>query len=161
MSKIPTPPYVSVYCSQNVAWSSCFSFKLLCAIAFTLQSGADTCRTPETREKKYNIEVKWSATSHGGTWRDRRYSSHTFLTSALEEGEWSASRPGRVLRPKKEPPVPTVQETGWAPEPVCTHRLEEKSPTSARDRTNTITNIFILAVTINSTYYVRKSKNKN
>jgi hypothetical protein len=27
------------------------------------------------------------------------------LTSALDGGEWSASRPGR-LHPKKEPPVP-------------------------------------------------------
>jgi hypothetical protein len=27
------------------------------------------------------------------------YSSHSFLTSALDEGEWSASRPGRALRP--------------------------------------------------------------
>jgi hypothetical protein len=38
---------------------------------------------------------------------DRRYSSYSFLTSALE---WSASRPGRALPPGKEPPVPTVQE---------------------------------------------------
>jgi hypothetical protein len=41
--------------------------------------------------------------------RDRRYSSYSFLTSALEGGEWSASRPGRALPPDKEPPVPTVQ----------------------------------------------------
>jgi hypothetical protein len=49
---------------------------------------------------------------------DRRYSSYCFLTSALGGGEWSASRPGRALHPGKEPPVPTVQEAGWAPEPV-------------------------------------------
>jgi hypothetical protein len=30
---------------------------------------------------------------------------HIFLTSALAEGEWSASRPGRFT-PEKEPPVP-------------------------------------------------------
>jgi hypothetical protein len=52
---------------------------------------------------------------------DRRYSSYSFLTSALEGGEWSTSRPGPAL-----PPVPTVQEAGWAPEPVWTQRLEEK-----------------------------------
>jgi hypothetical protein len=57
----------------------------------------------------------------------RRYSSYAFLTSELEGGEWSASRPGRALPPWKEPPVPTVQEAGWAPEPVWTWRLEEKS----------------------------------
>jgi hypothetical protein len=49
---------------------------------------------------------------------DRRYSSYRFLTSALEGGEWSASRPGRALPPGKEPPVPTVQEAGWASAPV-------------------------------------------
>jgi hypothetical protein len=54
---------------------------------------------------------------------DRRYSSYTFLTSALEGGEWSASRPGRALPPGKELPVPIVQEAGWAPEAVWTQRL--------------------------------------
>jgi hypothetical protein len=61
---------------------------------------------------------------------DRRYSSYSFLTSALEGGEWSASRPGRALPPGKEPPVPIVQEAGWAPEPVWTQRLEERSSAS-------------------------------
>jgi hypothetical protein len=56
---------------------------------------------------------------------DRRYSSYSFLTSTLEGGEWSAARPGRALPPGKEPPVPIVQEAGWAPEPVWTQRLEE------------------------------------
>jgi hypothetical protein len=66
---------------------------------------------------------------------DRRYSSYSFLTWALEGGEWSASRPGRALPPGKEPPVPTVQEAGWVPEPVWTQRLEEKSSASVADRT--------------------------
>jgi hypothetical protein len=64
---------------------------------------------------------------------DRRYSSYSFLTSALEGGEWSASRPGRALLPGKEPSVPIVQEAGWAPEPVWTQRLEEKSYASVGD----------------------------
>jgi hypothetical protein len=51
----------------------------------------------------------------------------TFLTLALEGGEWSASRPGRALPPGEEPPVPTVQEAGWAPEPVWTQKAEENS----------------------------------
>jgi hypothetical protein len=37
-----------------------------------------------------------------------------------------ASRPGRALPPGKGPPVPIVQEAGWASEPVWTQRLEEK-----------------------------------
>jgi hypothetical protein len=58
---------------------------------------------------------------------ERRYSSYSFSTSALDGGEWSASRPGRALAPGKVPPVPIVQEAGWTPEPVWTQRVEEKS----------------------------------
>jgi hypothetical protein len=49
------------------------------------------------------------------------------LLMTLDGGERSASRPGRALLPGKGPPVPIVQEAGWAPEPVWTQRLEEKS----------------------------------
>jgi hypothetical protein len=35
---------------------------------------------------------------HGGAWWERRYSSYSFSTSALDGGEWSASRPGRGER---------------------------------------------------------------
>jgi hypothetical protein len=59
---------------------------------------------------------------------ERMYSSYSFTTSALDGAEWSASRPGRALPPGKGPPVPIVQEAGWASEPVWTERLEEKSP---------------------------------
>jgi hypothetical protein len=48
-------------------------------------------------------------------------------TSVLDGGVWSASLPGRVLPPGKGPPIPIVQEAGWAPEPVWTQRLQEKS----------------------------------
>jgi hypothetical protein len=58
---------------------------------------------------------------------ERRYSSYSFTTSA--------SRPGRALPPRKGPPVPIVQEAGWAPEPVLTQRIEEKSFAPAGDRT--------------------------
>jgi hypothetical protein len=34
---------------------------------------------------------------------------------ALDGGEWSASRPGR-LYPLERTPVPIVEEAGWAPE---------------------------------------------
>jgi hypothetical protein len=43
-------------------------------------------------------------------------------------GEWSVSRPGRAL-----PPVLIGQEAGWAPEPVWTQRIEEKSFAPAGD----------------------------
>ena len=39
--------------------------------------------------------------------------------TTLEEGEGSASRPGRSLPPGKDT-VPIVQDAGWAPGPVWT-----------------------------------------
>jgi hypothetical protein len=57
---------------------------------------------------------------------ERKHSSYSFSTSALDGGKWSASRPGCALTPGKGPPVPIVQEAGWAPEPVWTLRLGEK-----------------------------------
>jgi hypothetical protein len=68
---------------------------------------------------------------------ERRYSSYSYTTSALDEvsGQHHAQA---VLYPRgKDPPVPIVQEAGWAPEPVWTQRLEEKSFAPAGDRTST------------------------
>jgi len=41
------------------------------------------------------------------------------MTAALEGGEWSPARPGRILPPGKVP-VSILQEAGWAPGPVWT-----------------------------------------
>jgi hypothetical protein len=73
------------------------------------------------------IKQSGHATRHGGAWGERRYSSYSFLTSALDGGEWSASCTGRALPRGKDPPVPIVEEAGWALEPVWTQRLQEKS----------------------------------
>jgi hypothetical protein len=76
--------------------------------------------------------------SRNTPWRrlgERRYSSYLFLTSDLDGSEWSASRPGCALAPGIGPPVPIVQEAWWAPEPVWTKRIEEKSFAPAEDRT--------------------------
>jgi hypothetical protein len=67
------------------------------------------------------------------------YSSYSFTTSALDGGDWSASRLGRALSPEKGPPVPIVQEAGWALELVWTQRIEEKYFASAGDRTSSNT----------------------
>ena len=57
------------------------------------------------------------------------YSSTLSLTSALDEGGWSAPLPGRFT-PGKDP-VPIVQEAGWAPGPVWTG-AENLAPTGIR-----------------------------
>jgi hypothetical protein len=71
----------------------------------------------------------------------RRYSSSLYLTSALDGGEWSASRPGRASPPEKELPEPIGQESGWAIESVWKQRLEEKSSASLADRTPVVQSI--------------------
>jgi hypothetical protein len=44
---------------------------------------------------------------------ERNYSSYSFMTTHHHlGGEWSASRPGRALRPGKGHPVSTGQEAG-------------------------------------------------
>jgi hypothetical protein len=53
--------------------------------------------------------------SHDTPWRhlgERKYSCYSFLTSALDGGEWSASRPGRTLPREKIPG--TLWIGGWA-----------------------------------------------
>jgi hypothetical protein len=72
---------------------------------------------------------------------EKRKSSYSFLTSALDGGEWSASRPGRALPPGKGPPVSVGQEAGWTPEPVWTQRLEEKFSASIGDRTPVVQSV--------------------
>jgi hypothetical protein len=52
------------------------------------------------------------ATRHVGTWEERRYSSYSFLTSALDGGEWSTSRPGRDLTRGKDPRYPLYRRVG-------------------------------------------------
>jgi hypothetical protein len=61
------------------------------------------------------------------------YSSYSFLTSALNAGERSASRPGRALLPGKDPPPRDTHWIGYASERVWTPRAQEKS--SAWDQT--------------------------
>jgi hypothetical protein len=47
-----------------------------------------------------------------GVWGKRMYSSCSFSTSALDGGEWSASRPGRVFTPGERTPG-THCTGGW------------------------------------------------
>jgi hypothetical protein len=57
-------------------------------------------------ERPYHLAFNFPTTRHEGAWGERQYRSYSFLTSALDWGEWSGSRPGRSLAPGKGPPVP-------------------------------------------------------
>jgi hypothetical protein len=46
-----------------------------------------------------------SRTRHVSSKVERTYSFYSFLTSALDGGEWSASRHGPALRPGKDPGI--------------------------------------------------------
>jgi hypothetical protein len=59
------------------------------------------------------------ATRHVGAWW--RYSSYSFKTSALDRGEWSASRPGRALTLGKDPRYPFYRRLG-GPQSRSGHR---------------------------------------
>jgi hypothetical protein len=69
------------------------------------------------------LELKSSpATRHWGALKEKRYSSYSFMTSALDGVVSVTPRPR--FTPRERTPVPIVQN-GWASEPMWTHRLEE------------------------------------
>jgi hypothetical protein len=55
------------------------------------------CRNHQHHYHQLQCVGLLTATRHGGAWGERRYSSYSFTTSALDGGEWSASRPGRAF----------------------------------------------------------------
>jgi hypothetical protein len=71
--------------------------KIICQVE-VLPFYLGLCMTCKSKKAKLSRYTPWR---HMG---ERRYSSYSFLTSALDWGEWSASRPGRALPPGKEPP---------------------------------------------------------
>jgi hypothetical protein len=66
---------------------------------------------------------------------ERRYSSYSFMALALDGVSCQRHALTVFYLRGKDPPVPIVQEAGWAPEPVWIQSLEEKSFASAGDRT--------------------------
>jgi hypothetical protein len=64
-----------------------------------------------------------------------------FLNLGIRRGWVVSITPQPHFPPEKEPPVPIVQEAGWAPEPVWTQRLEEKSSASVGDWTPAIQSV--------------------
>jgi hypothetical protein len=81
----------------------CISF-----VHFTQASQSTEPLSATSRVKGKAVPLR-SIEAHLG---DRRYSSYSFLTLALEGGERSASRPGRALPPGKGPQYPLYRRLG-------------------------------------------------
>jgi hypothetical protein len=69
---------------------------------------------PIVKRCRVKSKIKAVPVLHFTEWR---YSSMHYLTSALDGGECSASRPGRFT-PRDEPLLPIGQEADWAPSDV-------------------------------------------
>jgi hypothetical protein len=52
---------------------------------------------------------------------------HSFLTLALDRGEWLSVRPGRFTSTGGQNPIPTEYEVGRAPDPASTISRGETS----------------------------------
>jgi hypothetical protein len=85
--------------------------------------------------------VKLFRYRHADTKVERAYISDSFLTSALDGSEWSASLPGRTLPPGKDLQYPLDRRLG-GPQLVLTQKLEEKSSASAKDGTPVVHSAF-------------------
>jgi hypothetical protein len=72
------------------------------------------------RKVIYLLKLKLSHYAPRRRLGENRYRSYIFSTSALDGGEWSASRPVRALSPGKGPLVTIVQEAGWTPDSFWT-----------------------------------------
>jgi hypothetical protein len=73
----------------------------------SLDGPGPSCKLMVVEEEKTE-KKSGPATCYGGSLDDGRYSSYSFLTLALEGGEWSPSHPGHALPLGKEPLVPIV-----------------------------------------------------
>jgi hypothetical protein len=71
-------------------------------------------------------EIKLSRHRHTGAKGERNYSCYSFLTSALDGGEWSASLLGSALARGKDPRYQSYRRVGGR-QLVWAQRLEEKS----------------------------------
>jgi hypothetical protein len=89
-----------------------------------------SCRQSYMRFDKEALYFSSPATRHGGALGESMYSSYSFTTSTLDGVSGQRHAPDALYPRGKD----IRQEAGWAPEPVWTQRLQEKSFASAGDR---------------------------
>jgi hypothetical protein len=100
---IPAVVLRTYYCSQSSS---------LAVISYQKQPYSMELITQFSQASYYFLPKSCPTTHHEGTWGERRYSSFSFSSLALDWGEWSALRPGHALAPGKGSPVPIVQKAG-------------------------------------------------
>jgi hypothetical protein len=109
-------------CFINLFTSATTSLGFICYLKQNLKysynsgksykSYSDTTLTSLPQLLRVQGKVKLSRYTPWRRLGERRYSSYSFMTSALDEGEWSASRTGGALLPGKGPPG-THWTGGW------------------------------------------------
>jgi hypothetical protein len=82
-------------------------------------------KSANTHLNKQQLKVKTPTTRTEIAWGRGTAPTHS-RPLGTSWGEWLASRPGRALAPRKGPPVPIVQEAGWAPKPAWTQEARGK-----------------------------------
>jgi hypothetical protein len=81
--------YLYLYCGFVFLWAVLYHCMYICLFFDTIYM--------IVFHNHHTFHKVVSAVCHGGTGGERRYSSYSYLTSALDGGEWSVSRPGRAL----------------------------------------------------------------
>jgi hypothetical protein len=101
-------PKTFVTCDNPKTFVTCDNPKtfVTCDNPKTNTNFISICKQNEGPDKGKDKGKVYPRTGHEGTEREYRYSSTLSLTSALDEGGWSASRPDSFA-PRKDP-VPTV-----------------------------------------------------
>ena len=78
------------------------------------------------------------------------------MTTELDEGEWSAARPGRTL--PRERPGTIVQEAGWAPGPVWTGGKSRPTGIRSPDRPARSQSLYRLNYPAHELFYLPTKK---
>lgn len=96
-------------------------------VIYALPTSNNYCHVTFTYKTRGKVKTRWSyscpCAHHKGVWKNGWTAP---LTSELNRGEQSASRPNRFTIGERTP-VFNVQDAGWAPPPVCTLWKREKS----------------------------------
>jgi hypothetical protein len=89
------------------------------------------CRIQVKVKVKLSLCFNW-APHHEGVWEEWRHSSTHSLTSALDGGEWSVSRPGRFIPSERAPGTHWIG--GWVgPRAVLDAVVKRKIPSPRRE----------------------------